>query len=177
MSGERMELRGFERWRYFAPTAICVYLALICVALLVTSAFLSKMQQALAVTASGIYGLMISGGLGLLFWRAQRRDLRFERIRTESAEGANFAAVRAAALNAGWSIRREVEPRLLEAQTSGGILEAGERVVVQCRGFEVLVASICDPTVGFTLSGRRSCRAHRAMVRRIVLNQAPELAH
>jgi hypothetical protein len=169
MSGERMELAGFERLRYFAPTAICVYLAVICLALLVTSAFLGRMPYALAVTASGIYGLIISGGLGLLFWRAQRHDLRFERIRTETAESANFAAVRTAALKAGWSIRREVEPRLLEAQTSGGILEAGERVVVQCRGDEVLVASICDPTVGFTLSGRRSCRAHRAMVRQVVL--------
>jgi hypothetical protein len=175
MNGERMELAGFERLRYFAPTAMCVYLALLCVALLVTSAFLGKMKDALAVTASGIYGLMVSGGLGLLFWRAQRRDLRFEQIATESSEAANFAAVRTAALAAGWSIRREVAPRLIEAQTVGGILAAGERVVVQCSGYEVRVASICDPTVGFTLSGRRSCRAHREMIRRVVLNGRPDL--
>src|SRR5208283_2872638 len=173
MNVERVELAGFERLRYFAPTAMCVYLALICLALLVTSAFLDKMHGALAVTASGIYGLMVSGGLGLLFWRAQRRDLRFERIATETGEAANFTAVRAAALEAGWSIRRELAPRLLEAQTAGGILATGERVVVQFRGYEVLVASICDPTVGFTLSGRRRCHAHREMVRRVVLKEVP----
>jgi hypothetical protein len=126
------------------------------------------------VTASGIYGLLISGALGLLFWRAQRRDLRFEHIVTQTPEAANFAAVRAAVLGAGWRIRREVAARLLEVQTAGGILEAGERVVVQCRGNEVLVASICDPTIGFTLSGRRNCRAHREMVRRVVLNGAAD---
>jgi len=166
-----MELAGFERLRYFAPTAMCVYLAVICLALLVTSLFLGKLKIAPAVTASGIYGLMVSGGLALAFWSAQRRDLRFEHIATETGEAVNFAAARAAALGAGWSIRHEVAPRLIEAQTAGGILAVGERVVVQCRGYEVLVASICDPTVGFTLSGRRSCRAHRAMIRRVVLNE------
>jgi hypothetical protein len=175
MAGERMELAGFERLRYFAPTAICVYLALICAGLIVVSAFLGKLRDARAVTACGVYGLLVSGGLGVVFWRAQRRDLRFEHIASESGEAANFAAVRAAALEAGWSIRREVAPRLLEAQTRGGILESGERVVVRCRGFEVLVASICDPTVGFTLAGRRSCRAHREMIRRVVLNGRPDL--
>jgi hypothetical protein len=173
MSGERMELAGFERLRYFAPTAICLYLASLCLALLVLSAFLGGMRDAIAVTAAGVYGLLLCGGLGLIFWQAQRRDLRFERIATESAAAANFESVRAAALEAGWTIRREVSPTLLEAQTAGGILATGERVVILCRGCEVLVASICDPTVGFTLSGRRSCRAHRAMVRRVVLNERP----
>jgi len=177
MSGERMELAGFERLRYFAPTAICVYLAILCLALLVLSAFLGKMKDAVAVTAYGVYGLLLSGGLGLIFWRAQRRDLRFERIATETDETANFAAVRTAALEAGWSIRRELAPKRLEAQTAGGILAAGERVVILCHGREVLVASICDPTVGFTLSGRRSCREHRQMVRRVVRSGRPDLEH
>jgi hypothetical protein len=175
MNRERMELAGFERLRYFAPTAICVYLALLCLALLVVSALLGKVKVAPAVTASGVYGLLVCGGLGLLFWRAQRRDLRFERIATETDAATNFAAIRSAALEAGWKIRREVAPTLLEADTVGGILAAGERVVVECRGHEVLVASICDPTVGFTLSGRRSCRAHRELVRRVVRNGRPDL--
>jgi hypothetical protein len=169
MTGERMELAGFERWRYYAPTAICAYLAAVCLALLLACALLGgQRREALAGAASGFYGLLLTGGLGLIFWQAQRRDMRFERIASEHDEAANFAAVRAAALEAGWVLRRELPPRLLEAQTPGGMIGAGERVVIQCRGSEVLVASICDPTVGFTLSGRRNCRAHRALIRRIV---------
>jgi hypothetical protein len=32
-----------------------------------------------------------------------------------------------------------------------------------------LVASICDPSVGFSLVGRRRCAEHRALVRSAVL--------
>jgi hypothetical protein len=44
------------------------------------------------------------------------------------------------------------------------LLKDGERVTVLFRGGTVLVASICDPRVGFSLSGRRHCLAHRALV-------------
>jgi len=172
MNSERMELAGFERLRYFAPTAICVYLALICLALLVTSAFLGRMQNSAAVAACGVYGLLISGGLGAIFWRAQRGDLRFEHVPTQAGDAANFTVVRAAVLTSGWHIRREVEARLIEAQTLGSVLGTGERILVEFRGGEVLVASICDPTVGFTLSGRRNCRAHRDLIRRVVCDRS-----
>jgi hypothetical protein len=82
-----------NRIRYFVPTAICIYLAALCAVLIVTSAFLVSLQNAVAVTASGIFGLLLSGGLGLLFWRAQRRDLQFLRITTSSDAQSNFEAV------------------------------------------------------------------------------------
>jgi hypothetical protein len=82
MTTERMELAGADRARYFVPTAICAYLAILCVVLIITSAFLAQAQNAVAVAAAGVFGLLMTGGLGLLFWRAQRRDLQFVQVKT-----------------------------------------------------------------------------------------------
>jgi hypothetical protein len=169
MSVERMKLTGLDRLRYFVPTAICLYLAAVCAVLIVTSAFIVSRQNAVAITVAGLYGLLLSGGLGLIFWLAQRRDLRFLRITTASDAESNFAAVRAAADRAGWRILGQDPGRRFVAQTSGPLLDVGERVVVQfCEG-EVLVASICDPSIGFSLAGRRHCAGHREFVRQVVL--------
>jgi len=169
VSDERLELAGTERVRYFAPTAICFYLATLCAMLIVTSAFLVHMQDAVAVTAAGVFGLLSSGGLGVVFWRAQRRDLLYERVATASEASRNFEAVRSAALGAGWRITEEEPARRLVAQTAHSLLTVGERVAVRFRDREVLIASICDPSVGFSLVGRRRCEAHRNLVRRAVL--------
>jgi hypothetical protein len=171
MTSERMQLVGVDRARYFAPTAICIYLAVLCVVLILTSAFLVTLQNAVAVTAAGVFGLLLTGGLGAVFWRAQRRDLQYTRLATAADAASNFAAVRTAAERAGWRIVREDSGRRIDAETSDSLMDAGERVAVQFRGNEVLVASICDPSVGFSLVGRQHCEAHRELVRRAVLAQ------
>jgi hypothetical protein len=169
MNAERMQLTGVDRIRYFVPTAICIYLAALCAVLIVTSAFLVSMQNAVAVTVAGLFGLLLSGGLGLLFWRAQRRDLQFLRVSTSSDAQSNFEAVRSAVDRAGWRILVQDPARRLDAQTSGALLDVGERVAVQFRDRDVLVASICDPSIGFSLAGRRHCADHREFVRQVVL--------
>src|ERR1700722_12811260 len=169
MNAQRMELVGAERLRYFVPTAICLYLATLCAVLIITSAFLVSMQNAVAVTAAGIFGMLLSGTLGLLFWRAQRRDLQFLTVTTSFDAQSNFDAVRSAMIRAGWRILSQEPGRVLGAQTSGALLNVGERVVVQFRGSDVLVASICDPSIGFSLTGRRHCADHRESVRKAVL--------
>lgn len=169
MTSERMELVGADRARYFVPTAICIYLAALCLVLIATSAFLHSLQNAVAVTAAGLFGLLLTGGLGLLFWRAQSRDLLYRRVATGGDALTNFAAVRSAAVRAGWRIVREEPARQIDARTSESLLDAGERVAVQFRGSDVLVASICDPSVGFSLVGRRHCDGHRETVRQAVL--------
>jgi hypothetical protein len=169
-----MELIGSDRARYFAPTAICVYLVVLCLLLIVTSMFLVNMQDAVAVTAAGLFGLLLSGGLGLLFWRAQRRDLLFETIATPADADSNFQRVLAAARKAGWNIVRQDLPRQIDAQASGSLLNVGERISVRFRDQDVLVASICDPSVGFSLVGRQHCRGHRDLVRRAVLANIKE---
>jgi len=163
-----MALRPGERARYYAPTAICGYLATLCVLLIVTSRFVVHLQNAVAVTAAGVFGLVLAGGLGLAFWRAQRRDLEFLRIRTASDARSNFDVVRAAVASAGWSVRHESPGSALDAETAGTLLRRGERIAVRFRGGDVLVASICDPEVGFSLVGRRRCAGHRAIVQRAV---------
>jgi hypothetical protein len=76
--------------------------------------------------------------------------------------------VRAAAHGAGWRITR-AEPALrLEARAVGRLLDVGECVAVGFHGREVRVASICDPSVGFSRAGRGRCEQHRDLVRRAV---------
>jgi hypothetical protein len=70
---------------------------------------------------------------------------------------------------AGWRILVQDPPRRLDAQTLGAILNIGERVVVQFRDHDVLIASICDPSIGFSLAGRRHCAGHREFVRQVVV--------
>jgi hypothetical protein len=167
-----MQLVGADRARYFAPTVICVYLSVLCLVLIITSMFLASRQDAVAVTAAGIFGLLLSGGLGLLFWRAQRRDLMYERICTPSDALSNFRWVLAAAQTAGWRILREEPAQQIDAQACGSLLNVGERIGIQFRGSDVLVASICDPSIGFSLVGRRHCGEHRELVRRAVATGA-----
>lgn len=167
-----MELRGLDRARYFLPTTICAYLAGVCVVLIVTSAFLVNLQDAIAVTIAGVFGLGLTAGLGAVFWRAQRRDLQFTRLVTASDASTNFVAVRAAAMRAGWGIVREEPSQCLTAVSAATALDAGERIEVRFRGNEVLVASICDPSVGFSLVGRQHCRLHQDLVRGAVSNPA-----
>ena len=173
MNAERLKLTGVDRLRYFAPTAICIYLAVLCVVLIITSAFIVSLQNAVAITVAGLFGLLLSSGLGVLFWRTQRRDLQFLRVATTSDAQSNFEAVRSAVDRAGWRILVEDT----RAQTRGpdvgyALLKVGERVAVLFRGREVLIASICDPSIGFSLAGRRHCAVHREFVRQVVLPEA-----
>ena len=169
MKAERMQLAGLDRMRYFIPTAICLYLAVLCLVLIVTSAFLVSLQNAVAVTAAGLFGMLLSGGLGFAIWRTQRRELLFTRVATRADAAANFEAVRSAARRAGWRTLQETPARRFDAQTATSLLDVGERVSVQFVGNDVLVASICDPSVGFSLVGRRHCAGHRELVRDAVL--------
>jgi hypothetical protein len=157
------------------PTLICCYLALMCLALLLTSWFLPRDQNGWALTAIAIYGLLFSGAMAWLFWHAQRRELRFYPVPTETFADTYFDRVQVAMLEAGWEIREQQTGERLEAQTAGTFLLRGERISVAFVGYEVLVASICDPSVGFSLAGRRKCQAHREMVRRVVLAGQPQM--
>jgi hypothetical protein len=168
MNVKRMELAGVDRARYFVPTAICVYLAGICVLLMITSAFLVTLQNAVAVTAAGLFGLLLTGGLGTVFWLAQRRDLNYLRLATCADAASNFNRVLRAATSAGWRIVREEAPWRIDAATTVSLLDGGERIAIRFQGSEVLVASICDPSVGFSLVGRRHCAQHRDLVREAV---------
>ena len=162
---ERLKLVGLERAKYFAPVAICIYLAGLCVALIITSAFIENMRDVIAITAAGIFGLLLSGSLGAAILRVQLRELSYLRVPTQSAADENFQAVSRLAQSSGWHVTSEVPGRCLEARTSGSILTEGEIMAVKFRGNDVLVASICDPGVGFSLVGRRRCRQNREAVR------------
>jgi len=164
MKAERLQLVGLDRARYFMPTVICLYLGALCSVLILTSPFLVHLQNAVAVAVAGVFGLLLSGALGGLFWRAQRRDLQYTRVSTPNTAAVNYAAVRAAIAAAGWTLVRDEQARRLEARAAVLLLNDGERVTVEFRDSDVLVVSICDPSVGFSLAGRRHCAEHRALV-------------
>jgi hypothetical protein len=171
MQAERLHLAGFERMKYFAPVAICGYLAALCVALIITSAFLDNIRDAVAITAAGVFGLLVSGGLGAAILRVQLRELRYVVVRTHASADQNFEVVLRAAEAAGWNVTSRVAGRCVEARTSGSILSEGEFVVVRFRQSDVLVACITDPSVGFSLVGRRRCIQNRELVRQAVIQR------
>ena len=68
-----MKLAGLERVKYFAPVAICVYLAVLCVGLIVTSAFVENMRDVLAIRRRRRQGLVTlqKKGIDLRHHRAE----------------------------------------------------------------------------------------------------------
>jgi hypothetical protein len=168
MQAERLHLAGFERVKYFAPVAICGYLAALCVALIITSAFLDNIRDAIAITAAGVFGLLASGGLGAAILRVQLRELRYVVVPTHSSAEENFEAVMRAVETAGWNVTTRVADRCIEARACGSLLSEGEFVVVRFRQSDVLIACITDPSVGFSLVGRRRCMQHREIIRQAV---------
>jgi hypothetical protein len=166
---ERLRLHGADWARYFAPVAICAYLAAICVALIVTSAFLHNQHQALAVSAAAAFGLLLSGALGMGVLGMQLHELRYLSVATAFDAGSNFELLIGLGRELGWQPTLEQPGRRLEFRTADSMLQQGERVVVLLRQRQVLIACICDPGVGFSLVGRRRCQQNRELVRRAVL--------
>jgi hypothetical protein len=170
---ERLRLHGGDWARYFAPVGVCAYLAAICVALMVTAAFLHNLSEALAVAAAATFGLLLSGALGMGMLGMQLRELRYLLVPTTFDADANFERVVGLARESGWHAIREEPGRRLDVRTADSMLQQGELVVVLFRERQVLVACICDPGVGFSLVGRRRCRHNRELVRRAVLRMLP----
>jgi hypothetical protein len=173
MHVERLRLYGADWARYFAPVAFCAYLAAICVALIITSAFLHDRRDALAVSAAAAFGLLLSGALGMGVLGMQLHELRYLSVATRFDSESNFEQVVRLARELGWQRTHEQPGRRLEFRTADSMLQEGERVVVLLREHQVLIASICDPDVGFSLVGRRRCQHHRELVRRAVLRAPP----
>ncbi len=161
-------LQGFDRARYFAPVLLFAFLAALCLALITVSPFLVTVQDALAIGVAGLFGMLATGAAGLLILRLQLRWLRYTAIPIATEPEAAFAAVRRLVTEAGWRITRQADDGL-EARTPDALFAEGERISVRIHAHEVLVASICDPNVGFTLLGRERCQQHCDRVRRAVL--------
>jgi hypothetical protein len=166
-----LKLQGIDRAKYFAPVVFFGFLAALCLALITVSVFLVTLRDALAITAAGLFGLIATGGAGALILRLQLRWLRYTCIPISSDRATAFAAVRRLAADAGWTITRQALGGL-EARTPGTLFTEGERVSVEIHEHQVLVASICDPNIGFSLVGHRRCMDHCERVRQAVLAEA-----
>jgi hypothetical protein len=164
MHRERLQLARGDWARYYAPVAICGYIAAICAAMIVTSAFLSNRHESVAISAAGMFGLLMSCALGALLLYTQLRELRFIAVHVESDAESQYQRIMALAHDQGWRITGEQLGKRLEARTTGSVLDAGELVVVQFRPNETLVASICDPSIGFSLVGQKRCQQNRELV-------------
>lgn len=164
MHEDRLTLVGPERTKYFAPVAFCGYLIAMCLAIIFTAAFLKDLGEAAAVSAVGAFGLALAAALGVLVLRVQLRELRYVTVETPRQPAENFALVRKLALSLGWRITCEAPADRLEASTPNSMLQQGEIVAVRFRQGQVSIASICNPAVGFSLTGRAHCRRHRERV-------------
>lgn len=160
MAVERITLRGSEWRRYYAPVLICVYLVALCVTLTLTGLFLPRRGDMLAMMAAGSFGILMSALVGLLFWVTQRRALEFRVLATGRDAWLNFEHLKAAALGFGWRVAGEEQGRWLQAFTPATLFADGDLVAIECRGREVLLASIPDLDIGFSRQAIRRCREH-----------------
>ena len=167
-----LHLNTADRLRYFAPIAFCAFLCALCLALIITSAFLTTVHDALAIAAAGAFGLLACTALGATFLRVQLRNLRYLSVATSLTPTASFDAVHRLMHQSGWHIVDSQPGRRIEARTSDSLLHHGEIVAVEFRPHEVLVASISDPSVGFSLIGQQRCESNMALVRRAVTDGA-----
>ena len=164
-----LELQGADRARYFAPVMFFGFLAALCVALITITPFLVSFHDAMALAAAGVFGLLATGGVGALILRLQLRWLRYTAVPISVDADTALEAVRRLATESGWKITHQGSGDL-EAETPGTMFVEGERVSVRIRDQQLLVASICDPQVGFSLTGHERCRQHCERVRQVVLN-------
>jgi hypothetical protein len=165
MASGRLQLPRLDRVIYFAPALFFAYLAVLCTGLILTSMFLVRVRNPEAIAAAGIFGLLVTAGLGTLLFRAQLHDLRYTRIVTPAEAQTNYAAVLEVVRAAGWSITRSERAELIDARVSDSLLSRGEWVAVRFRDRDVWIASICDPRIGFSLVARKRCRHYKELIK------------
>ena len=168
-----LQLRGAEWAQYFAPVALCLFLAVLCLALVATSLFLTHLRDALAITIAGLFGLLLTGGAAAVLLTLQRRWLRYLVVDIGDPQAA-FAAIEHLAAREHWRIAHAERGVSLRAHTAPRVFSEGEVVSVQLRPGRMWLASICDPQVGFSLVGHARCQAHMQQVLQAVRAPPPE---
>jgi len=166
-----LKLAGRAWLRHYGPAALAGYIALICLAVVITALFLHDREKELTVVAAGLFGLVSSTTLAAALWIGQHRQLRYHRIVTGHDVHTNRQRVRAVALAQQWHLTWEDPVTQHWASASGAGLHRGEIVAVRFRDGEVAIASFCDPAVGFSLVGRRRCLQHRALLQQALQQQ------
>ena len=172
MQAERLQLAGFERVKYFAPVAICGYLSALCVALIITSAFLDNMRDAIAITAAGVFGLLVSGGPWARRFCAcncascATSWCRRMPIRTRISRPSGVWP------NVGLARDRERAGRCLEARTRAPSLAKARSWPYGSARTTSWSPASAIPGVGFSLVGRRRCTQNRELVRLAVSAEA-----
>jgi hypothetical protein len=169
MSHATLQLHGRDRIRYFAPVGFCAFLGVLCLALAATSIFLRTMGDAIVITVTGLLGLVACAIAGWVLLHLQLRWLRYTAVPLSISPQAAWQAIHNLAREAGWRISSGAPGQTLIAHTPGTMFDEGERIAVEFRPHEVLVASICDPSVGFSLIGNTKCRQHCERIRRALL--------
>jgi len=162
---DRLTLPRLDRVIYFAPALFFAYLAVLCTGLILTSLFLVQVRNPEAIAGAGIFGLLVTAGLGALLLRAQLHDLRFTRVATQADTQTNYAAVLELIRAAGWVITCNKSDELIDARVSDSLLSRGEWVAVRFRDRDVWIASICDPRIGFSLVARKRCRHYKELIK------------
>jgi hypothetical protein len=165
---DRLQLPRVERLIYFAPAMFFAYLAALCAALILTSIFLVQVRNPEAIAGAGLFGLLVTVGLGVLLVRTQLEDLRYLRLPTQADAHTNYGIVLKTIQNAGWDVTRSQEDELIDARVADSLLSAGEWVAVRFSGQDVWIASICDPRVGFSLVARRRCNRYKELLKSAV---------
>ncbi|MDB5987470.1 MAG: hypothetical protein JWR16_2523 [Nevskia sp.] len=162
---ERLQLHGFDRVVYFAPTLFVAYLASLCALLTLLALLFVTLPNPAALVGAGLFGLIVTLGLCALLYHAQQRELRYVSLPTVSDAERNYQIVLQAAQAAGWLVARKLPAQLIEVRIAGSFLTLGELLVARFDGNDVRVAAISDPRVGYSMTGRERCRQHVELLR------------
>ena len=171
MPTQRVTLSRLDWARHFGPVLFCGWIVVSSAAMVILSRFVT-LTNPNALVPAGLLGCLLAGSLGAAMLANQLRELRFTRWPTVSTDEANFRAVLTLGEQLGWRVTAQDRPHRTEMCTSNTVLDRGEIVHARFQDGWVFVACLCDPGVGFSLSGSRRCAQHRDHVRLAV--QRPE---
>ena len=156
---ETLQLRGFERARFFAPLWCCLYVAGLSLAVMIVAPFASILDWR-GAEAGGLFGLLLSGALALALWRLQRRQLRCLVLHTQRGATSNYHEVERALAAFGWRVTHREPGSLIEARTGEGALHDGDLIAVRLREHDVIIGSIPDPSVSYSRRAAERCAAY-----------------
>jgi hypothetical protein len=162
---ETLQLRGFDRARFFAPLWCCLYVAGLSLAVMIVAPFASVSDWR-GAEAGGLFGLVLSGGLSLALRTLQRRQLRCLVLHTQHGAARNYHEVERALAAFGWRVTYREPGNLIEARTGEGALHDGDLIAVRLREHEVIIGSIPDPSVSYSRSAAERCAAYRERISR-----------
>lgn len=148
-----VELTGREQLRFYAPTLLAAWLAGLCIAFTVVSAYLTSVRDPLVLTAAGLFGFLSSGSLAVALFFSQRAQLRYRPLPTACSHAEIRTRLSTLARESGWTVLIDEPHRwCAECRSSPWLREA--LVYVQIAPGDTRIAVLPDFDAGRSVGAR-----------------------